>query len=186
LIEELLDVSRIVAGKLALHTEVVDLADVVHIAIDTVRPSADAKTIGLEVDAEAGCLVKGDAVRLQQVVGNLLHNAVKFSRMGGRIQVSLKPVNAQAAIVVQDEGVGIAPELLPFVFDRFRQADGVATRSHGGLGLGLTVVRHLVTAHDGSITAHSKGTGQGATFAIALPLQPSMTVTLEQLPTTVG
>ena len=183
LIEELLDVSRILAGKVPLRSEVVDLLEVVRASIDVIGPSADAKTVSVEIDADSeGCPVNGDPVRLRQVVWNLLSNAVKFSGTGGRVVVSIKPVNGQATLLVQDEGVGIPPEFLPSVFDRFRQADPAANRTYGGLGLGLTVVRHLVEAHGGTVTAHSMGVGRGATFALALPLVSSFSDAVTPLP----
>ncbi|HEY0406028.1 MAG TPA: ATP-binding protein, partial [Pyrinomonadaceae bacterium] len=143
-------------------------------AMEAVRPAADAKAIRLEaeLDKEIG-LVMGDPARLQQVIWNLLSNAVKFTPHGGRIELSLRESDAHAEIVVTDTGEGIKAEFLPFVFDRFRQADGSTTRVHGGLGLGLAIVRHLVELHGGTVKAASDGEGQGASFIIALPLSAS-------------
>jgi signal transduction histidine kinase/CheY-like chemotaxis protein len=171
LIDDLLDVSRVIAGKLRLDVRSVDLKRVVEDAIDSVRPAADARSIRLQsvLDPRAGPIT-GDPARLQQVVWNLLMNAVKFTDRGGRVQVHLQRVNSHVEIVVSDTGHGIAPELLPFIFDRFRQADSSSTRAHGGLGLGLALVKHLVELHGGSVVAHSAGEGKGATFIVNLPL----------------
>ncbi|HXG67219.1 MAG TPA: PAS domain S-box protein [Blastocatellia bacterium] len=171
LIEDLLDVSRIITGKLRLNVQPVELAAVIDAAVDVIRPAADAKGVRLQValDPLAGP-VSGDPDRLQQVVWNLLSNAVKFTPKGGRVQVRLERVNSQAEITVSDTGEGIRPEFLPYVFDRFRQADSSYTRKYGGLGLGLAIVRHLVELHGGTVAAHSGGAGQGATFKVRLPL----------------
>jgi signal transduction histidine kinase/ActR/RegA family two-component response regulator len=171
LIEDLLDFSRINAGKLRLDVHPVDLADVIDAAIDVVRPAADAKQIRIErtLDSEAG-RVSGDHDRLQQVVWNLLSNAVKFTPRGGSVQVRLERVNSHCELAVSDTGEGIAPGFLPFVFDRFSQADSSSTRAHTGLGLGLGIVRHLVELHGGTVQAFSQGVGCGATFVVRLPL----------------
>lgn len=171
LIEDILDVSRIVTGKLRLDVRPVELAAVVDAAIDAVRPAADAKGIRIEttLDPRAGP-VSGDPNRLQQIVWNLASNAVKFTGKGGRIQVRLHSVSSYVDIVVSDTGEGISTEFLPYVFDRFRQADATSTRSHGGLGLGLAIVRHLVEMHGGTVFANSPGEGMGATFTVKLPL----------------
>ncbi|OKH37870.1 hypothetical protein NIES2119_12025 [[Phormidium ambiguum] IAM M-71] len=185
LIEDLLDVSRILQGKLRLTLRPVTLLPIIETAVETVRPTAEAKNIHLQLihEPEIG-KVLGDSERLQQVVGNLLNNAVKFTPNGGRVQVELSlQVNhnsiAQTSsfveeqfvqIIVRDSGQGIKPEFLPYVFDRFRQADSSITRTHGGLGLGLAIVRHLVELHNGSVAADSAGEGKGATFIIKLPL----------------
>ena len=171
LIDDLLDVSRIISGKLRLDVQPVDLAQVVEAAVDVVRPAATAKGIRLQVvlDPLAGPIV-GDPGRLQQVVWNLLSNAVKFTPKDGRVQVHLQRVNSQAEIVISDSGQGISPEFLPHVFDRFRQADGTRTRRHGGLGLGLAIVRHLVELHGGTVAAASGGKDEGATFTVRLPI----------------
>lgn len=170
LIEGVLDVSRIVSGKLQLDIRPLQLSTVVESAVDSVRPMADAKNMTLRVNngVDPEPLVNGDAGRLQQVVWNLLSNAVKFSPAGGEIEVSLRPVNSSVEVVVKDQGQGIAGEFLPHVFDRFRQADSTTTRKHGGLGLGLAIVRHLVELHGGTVTAESDGPGKGATFRVRL------------------
>ncbi len=171
LIEDILDVSRIVTGKLRLDVRPVELAPVVDAAIDAVRPAADAKGIRIEtiLDPRAGP-VSGDPNRLQQIVWNLVSNAVKFTGKDGRVQVQLQRVSSYVEIVVSDTGQGISAEFLPYVFDRFRQADATSTRRHGGLGLGLAIVRHLVEMHGGTADANSPGEGMGASFLIKLPL----------------
>jgi PAS domain S-box-containing protein len=170
LVADLLDVSRIISGKLRLDVRTVDLISIVNAAIDSVRPAVEAKGIQLQtmLDAETGP-ISGDADRLQQIVWNLLTNAVKFTPKGGEIQVKVQRIDSHAEIVVTDSGVGIRKEFLPYVFDRFRQADASTTRIHGGLGLGLSIVRQLVDLHGGSVNVHSEGEGQGATFTITLP-----------------
>ncbi|HVG21246.1 MAG TPA: PAS domain S-box protein, partial [Blastocatellia bacterium] len=171
LIEDILDVSRIITGKLRLEVHPIDLTPVIEAAIDAVRPAADAKEIRLQtiLDPRAGP-VSGDPSRLQQVVWNLVSNAVKFTPRAGRIQVRLERVNSHVEIIVSDTGQGIAADLLPHIFDRFRQGDSSSTRVHGGLGLGLAIVRHLVELHGGTVQAWSPGDGRGATFAVKLPL----------------
>lgn len=170
LVSDLLDVSRIISGKLRLDVRQVDLISIVNAAIDSIRPAADAKTIRLQtiLDPAAGP-ISGDADRLQQIVWNLLTNAVKFTPKGGRIQVKLQRVDSHVEIVVSDSGVGIRKEFLPYVFDRFRQADASTTRTQGGLGLGLSIVHQLVDLHGGSVSVYSEGEGKGATFTISLP-----------------
>lgn len=171
LIEDLLDISRIITGKLRLHVRPIELVPVIEAAIDTVRPAADAKQVRIQsvLDPAAGP-VSGDSDRLQQVVWNLLSNAVKFTPKGGRVQVRLERVNSHIEIVVSDTGQGISAEFLPYIFERFKQADSTHTRSHGGLGLGLAIVRHLVELHGGSVQAQSPGEGQGTTIVVQLPL----------------
>ncbi|MBD0369739.1 MAG: PAS domain S-box protein [Pyrinomonadaceae bacterium] len=171
LIEDLLDVSRIITGKLRLETRPVELVPVIEAAIDSIQPAAEAKEIVLEraLDPTASPVL-GDTARLQQVVWNLLSNAVKFTPKGGRVRVSLERSDSYAAISVTDTGVGISQEFLPYVFDRFRQADSSSTRAHGGLGLGLAIVRHLVELHGGIVSATSDGTQRGARFTVNLPL----------------
>jgi PAS domain S-box-containing protein len=171
LIEDLLDMSRIIAGKVRLDVQRLSLCDVIEGAIDAVAPGAQAKGVRLDkvLDSVAGP-VSGDPNRLQQVVWNLLSNAVKFTPKGGRVLVVLERVNSHVEISVTDSGKGIKPDFLPFVFERFRQEDASTTRKHGGLGLGLSIVRHLTELHGGSVRAKSPGEGQGATFTIALPL----------------
>jgi signal transduction histidine kinase len=171
LIEDLLDVSRIISGKFTLDLSAVVLSHIVDSAIDVVRPAAEAKQIVIEFGKPAVPLrVPGDAARLQQAVWNLLSNAVKFTPQHGCIIVHLDRAETQARISISDNGIGISKEFLPFVFDRFRQADGSSTRKHGGLGLGLAIVRHIVEMHGGSVRAESNGTGNGTTFTIELPL----------------
>jgi CheY-like chemotaxis protein len=160
-----------VSGKLRLDVQPVDLPLVVHNAVATVQPAADAKGIRVQslIDPNVGP-VSGDPNRLQQVVWNLLSNAVKFTPKQGRVQVRVERVNSHIEIVVSDTGVGIRPEFLPHVFERFRQADAGTTRQTGGLGLGLSIARHIVEMHGGSVEAASGGEGQGATFRVRLPL----------------
>jgi signal transduction histidine kinase/ActR/RegA family two-component response regulator len=170
LVADLLDVSRIISGKLRLDVRPVDLISIINAAIDSIRPAADAKTIRLQATLDpAACSISGDADRLQQIVWNLLTNAVKFTPKGGRIQVKLQRVDSHVDIIVSDSGVGISKEFLPHVFDRFRQGDASTTRIHGGLGLGLSIVHQLVDLHGGSVAVHSEGEGKGATFTINLP-----------------
>ena len=170
LIEDILDVSRIVSGNLRLNPRPVHLQQVIDAAVDSIRPSADLKQIQLEmkIDPKAGP-VSGDPDRLQQVIWNLLSNAVKFTPAAGKIDVRLTGANSHVEIIVSDTGQGIHPEFLPHVFDRFRQADGSKTRRHGGLGLGLAIVRNLVELHGGSVKADSDGEGKGTVFTISLP-----------------
>jgi signal transduction histidine kinase len=174
LIADLLDVSRIITGKLRLELGAVDLTRVIEAVLDTVRPALDAKRIalGIDLDPAAGA-VWGDADRLQQVVWNLLSNAIKFTPQGGRVGVELARAPGGVEIRVRDTGAGIGPELLPYVFDRFRQGDSATTRSHGGLGLGLSIARHLVELHGGTIAAGSEGAGRGAVFTLSLPAEPA-------------
>ena len=170
LVEDLLDVSRITAGKLVLDARPIDLAAVAEAAVDAVRTDAEAKQVRLEQVFELGEGVQGDPARLQQVVWNLLANAVKFSPRGGRVLLRLARADGQAIISVRDEGEGIAAEFLPHIFEPFRQADGTSTRAYGGLGLGLAIVHDVVELHRGTIEVESKGKGQGATFTVKLPL----------------
>lgn len=172
LIKDILDMSQIIRGKLRLNIQPVELIPIVEAAIDTVRPAADAKEICLEwqFDPTVG-VVMGDANRLQQLVWNLLGNAVKFTPIGGSVSLQLNRLDSYIEIRVSDTGVGIAPEFLPHVFERFRQADSSTTRSHGGLGLGLAIVRHLVELHGGTVYANSSGIGQGTTFTVNLPMK---------------
>src|SRR5215813_2564793 len=173
LINDLLDVSRIITGKMSLDIGLLQLGSVIESAVETVRPAADAKGIRLNVLLDpAAESVSGDAHRLQQVVWNLLSNAIKFAPKGGRVDVRLERINSQVEITVADNGQGIKPEFLPYVFDRFRQEDGGASRRQGGLGLGLAIVRHLVELHGGTVRAASKGLDKGATFTVTLPMAP--------------
>jgi signal transduction histidine kinase/CheY-like chemotaxis protein len=171
IIEDLLEVSRIVTGKLRLDLRPLELTPILAAAADTLRGAAEAKGVGLmtRIEEPVGP-VHGDPDRLQQILWNLLSNAVKFTGPGGRVEMSLERTATHAVIRVRDDGQGIAPEFLPYVFDRFRQADSSTTRRHGGLGLGLAIVRHLVELHGGTVAADSPGTGRGATFTVELPL----------------
>ncbi len=171
LIEDLLDMSRIISGKVRLNVQPVDLSDVIDAAVASVAPAAAAKGIRIQkvVEPLAGP-VMGDPARLQQIVWNLLSNAIKFTPKEGRVQVVLKLVNSHLEIVVSDTGTGLKPEFLPHVFERFRQADATTTRRYGGLGLGLAIVKHLSEMHGGDVRAASPGENQGATFSVHLPL----------------
>jgi len=169
IVNDLLDVSRITSGKLRLNMEPVDLTKVIHAAVETVGPASDAKEIHIDLDLQSAAVTWGDADRLQQVMWNLLANAVKFTPNGGRILVELRDIEGPVEIRVTDNGIGIDPEFLPFVFERFRQANTSRTRVHGGLGLGLAIVRHLVESHGGTVHAESSGDERGATFIVRLP-----------------
>ncbi|MDB4941757.1 MAG: signal transduction histidine kinase [Labilithrix sp.] len=171
LIEDLLDVSRIISGKMKLEVGAVAIDTVIERALEVVRLGAEVKNVSLDVSLDpAANEVIGDAARLQQVVWNLLANAVKFTPKGGRIAVSLTRVGDAAQLAVTDSGSGIAPEFLRHVFDRFKQADSASTRAHGGLGLGLAIVKNIVELHGGTVAAHSDGLGTGSTFTVLLPL----------------
>ncbi len=170
LIDDLLDISRIVTGKLKLHIAPIDLVPVVEAGIAAVRPAAEARRISIEVDAPDSLTMKGDDNRIQQIVWNLMSNAVKFSAEGSRIGVSVGREDGQAVIRVSDQGIGIEPELLPHVFERFWQADSSSQRAHSGLGLGLAIVKYLSELHGGTVEARSEGRGAGATFTIRVPV----------------
>ena len=170
LIEDLLDLSRITTGKLRLNPRNIVLTPIVEAAVDAIRPAADAKQISIHSDVARDIQLNGDPDRLQQVVWNLLSNAMKFTPARGRIHVVLDRIDSQAQIRVIDSGQGISPDFLRFVFDRFRQADSTTTRTHGGLGIGLTIVRHIVELHGGTVSANSAGLGKGATFTVNLPV----------------
>src|SRR5690349_471640 len=171
LIDDLLDVSRIVSGKLNLDVRPLDIASVARVAINVVQPAADAKGIAIDYDAEPGIgAISADSARLHPIVWNLLSNAVKFTPHGGKISVRVDHDGSDARVTVKDTGQGIDSEFLPRVFDRFRQADSSTTRSFGGLGLGLAIVRHLVELHGGTVSAHSDGVNKGATFTATFPL----------------
>jgi PAS domain S-box-containing protein len=173
LIDDLLDVSRIVTGKLRLEVRAADPNSFIDAAIDALRPAAEAKGVRVQKIIDTGTVsVPGDPVRLQQVVWNLLSNAVKFTPPGGRVQVHLERMNSHIEITVSDTGQGIAADFLPHVFDRFRQADQKTSRQHGGMGLGLAIVRHLVELHGGDVQAASEGEGKGSTFTVTLPITP--------------
>jgi len=171
IVEDVLDISRIVTGKIRLDVQPVDLSSLVQNAVSTVLPAADAKSIRIEtiIDPRVGP-VSGDPGRLQQVAWNLLSNAVKFTPKNGRVQVRVECVNSHVELAVSDTGIGINPDFLPYVFERFRQADGSMSRKAGGLGLGLSIVRHIIEMHGGSVQAASEGDGCGATFRVRLPL----------------
>jgi signal transduction histidine kinase len=170
IIEDLLDVSRIVAGKLRISTQPVDLLLVIHAAIDAVQPAAEAKEIKISTHVEApDLIVKADVERLQQVFWNLLSNAVKFTPHGGLIDVYLERSDSLAEVRIEDSGPGVPPEFLPHIFERFSQADGSSTRKHGGLGLGLAIVRHLVEIHGGTVSATNREAESGAILTVRLP-----------------
>ena len=170
IIEDILDMSRIVRGELRIQPELVELEPLAREVLDTVRPSAQARAIALRCRVEGGPhRMLGDPLRLRQVLWNLLSNAVKFSSPGGEVELGLARAGDDATITVHDHGCGITPEFLPHVFERFRQADSSTTRVHGGLGLGLAIVRHLVEMHGGTVVARSAGAGQGASFEVRLP-----------------
>jgi CheY-like chemotaxis protein len=171
IVEDVLDVSRIVSGKIRLNVQPVDFPTIVRNAVDAIAPAADAKGLRIEtvVDPEAAP-ISGDPERLQQILWNLLSNAVKFTNRGGKVQVRLERVDSHVELTVSDTGIGIAPEFLPHVFERFRQADGGSTRERGGLGLGLSIARQLTEMHGGVIDVSSAGLGHGATFCVRFPL----------------
>ncbi len=173
LVDDLLDVSRVISGKLAIKQEPVHLRAVVSEAIDAVRPTLTTKAVKLRMDVanDADIVIDGDADRLRQVVWNLLSNAVKFTPSGGEVSIELRKAADAVEIVVRDTGIGISRDFLPRVFDRFRQAENGPSRKHGGLGLGLAIVQHLVAAHRGTVTAHSDGPGTGAEFVVRLPIE---------------
>jgi CheY-like chemotaxis protein len=180
MVEDVLDVSRVVAGKVRLNVQPVDVPAVVQDAIATVSPAAEAKGLRIQSLIDSGTPpVSGDPARLQQVVWNLLSNAVKFTPRGGRVQVRVERTNSQVEIVVSDTGIGISAEFLPHMFERFRQADARFSREHAGLGLGLAIARHFVELHGGTISVASAGEGQGSTFRVRLP---SMIVHIEPAP----
>ena len=176
LVEDVLDVSRIITGNMRLEVRTVDLRDVVEAALESVRPAVAAKEqrLNIVLDPDAGAVL-GAPDRLQQVVWNLVMNAVKFTPRGGRIDITVRRVERHVAITVSDSGQGITLELLPHIFERFRQGDSTTTRAHGGLGIGLALVRHLVELHGGTVRAESAGGGQGAVFTVELPVTPLKT-----------
>ncbi len=182
LIDDLLDVSRIITGKLKVQIQHVDLVDVITSALDAVRPAATAKGVRLisQLDPDVEAMM-GDPDRLAQVIWNLLSNAIKFTPAGGEVVISTRRLADEAEITVRDTGAGIAPAFLPFVFDRFRQADSSSTRNQTGLGLGLAIVRHLVELHGGTVSAESAGAGKGAKFHVNLPLTGEVKVAPESL-----
>ncbi|MEQ8539224.1 MAG: ATP-binding protein [Coleofasciculus sp. D1-CHI-01] len=173
LIDDLLDVSRIIRGNLRLTVIPVDLQQVINAAIDTLQPAADAKSIQIDSFLEPSqTVIKGDSDRLQQIFWNLLSNAIKFTPTHGQVNIYLEWLENAVQIRVQDTGKGVSVDIAPYIFDRFRQAEGSITRSHGGLGLGLAIVRHLVELHGGTVWCESDGDGKGATFTVELPLKP--------------
>lgn len=173
IIEDLLDMSRILSGKVRLDVQQVNLADVIEAALETVRPSAQAKELRLQAILDPIAKpISGDPSRLQQVFWNLLSNAIKFTPKDGRVHILLERVNSHLEVTVSDTGSGISPDFLPYVFERFRQADATTTRRHGGLGLGLAIVKHLTELHGGTVRAKSAGPSQGSTFTVTLPLAP--------------
>ncbi len=183
LVEDLLDVSRVITGKLQLAIGPVDVAAVINAAIDSIQPAANSKEIQIEVTLDPAIRhISGDGNRLQQVVWNLLSNAIKFTPVNGRVNVSLKRKDTSVQISVSDTGNGIDAAFVPFIFDRFRQADGGTTRRYGGLGLGLSIVRHLVELHGGTVEADSAGAGKGATFTITLPNSIPQPTELDRAP----
>jgi CheY-like chemotaxis protein len=171
LIDDILDVSRIITGNLRLDVRPVDVREVVKASCESIQPAAAARGVEMRAVVHPHAVVVGDPDRLQQVLWNLLSNSVKFSDAGSRIDVDVRQTNAHVRIVVRDMGTGIAPDLLPHVFERFRQGDSSTTRARGGLGLGLAIVRHLVELHGGTVTAESEGAGLGATFTVDLPVR---------------
>jgi CheY-like chemotaxis protein len=173
LIDDLLDVSRIITGKLRMDVRPCDPNSFIDAAVEAVRPAAEAKGVRVQKVTDTGPIsIPGDPVRLQQVVWNLLSNAIKFTPRGGRVQIRSERINSHLEIVVSDTGQGISADFLPYVFDRFRQADQKTSRQHGGMGLGLAIVRHLVELHGGTVRAKSAGEGKGASFAVMLPISP--------------
>jgi signal transduction histidine kinase len=172
LIEDLLDMSRIVSGKVKLDMLRIELGAVIQAAVDVVRPSAEAKGVALRLHPQASPTpMIGDSARLQQVIWNLLSNSVKFTPQGGVVDVRLRREGSHVEISVADTGAGIEPEFQPYMFERFRQANSSTTRAYGGLGLGLSIVKHLVEMHSGSVSAYSAGKGRGSTFTVRLPIQ---------------
>ena len=171
IVEDVLDISRIVSGKIRLNVQPVEFPDIVRRAVDAITPAADAKGVRIEMVLDpAAAPISGDPERLQQVMWNLLSNAVKFTNRGGRVQVRLERVNSHVEVAVSDTGIGISPEFLPHVFERFRQADAGISRERGGLGLGLSIARQLTEMHGGTIDVSSGGVNQGATFRVKIPV----------------
>jgi signal transduction histidine kinase/ActR/RegA family two-component response regulator len=174
LIDDLLDVSRIMSRTLRIERTAVDLKTVIDNAVQAVQPASDAKNVHVTTDADPWLgFIQGDSARLEQVISNLLSNAVKFTPDGGAVHVQLRRVRDSVEVEIRDTGQGISADFLPYIFEPFRQADGSTTREHGGLGLGLSIVKHLVEAHGGSVEAQSAGAGQGAVFAVRLPIDPA-------------
>jgi signal transduction histidine kinase/CheY-like chemotaxis protein len=179
IVGDLLDISRAITGKLRVNPTQIDLTNVVELAIEGVRPAADAKRIQIDAELDPkAAIIRGDGDRLQQVAWNLLANAVKFTPKSGRVRVQLRRIDSDIEFIVSDTGEGIESHFLPHVFDSFRQAETVTSREHGGLGIGLSVAKHIVEIHGGSIRAESAGPGQGATFVVRLPVSPLVSATL--------
>jgi signal transduction histidine kinase len=170
LIEDLLDVSRIVTGKLRLEMKPLSFRAVLNTAVESVRPAAEQSDVRIDLALDEDATIQGDQARLQQVVWNLLTNAIKFTPQGGWIRITVCRMDDRIRATVTDSGAGISKEFLPYVFDRFRQEDGAATREHAGLGIGLSIVRHLVELHGGTVTACSDGEGKGASFVVEFPI----------------
>jgi PAS domain S-box-containing protein len=172
LVSDLLDISRVITGKLRINARPVDITNSLESALESIRPAAEAKQIQIEIEREPyATVVTGDADRLQQVLWNLLSNAVKFTPRGGQVKVSITRSDSQLELTISDTGAGINPEFLPYIFERFTQADTTTARSHAGLGLGLSIVRHIIELHGGTVTAQSEGAGKGASFRITLPVR---------------
>ncbi len=179
LVGDLLDVSRVINGNIRIDPAQMDLRDVVQMAVEGIRPAAEAKRLTIVTDLDHdSCLLRGDADRLQQVVWNLLTNAVKFTPKDGRLRIDLHRVGSDLELVVEDTGIGIAPDFLPHMFDSFRQSDSTTTRTHGGLGVGLAIAKHLVTLHGGTLEGSSDGVGHGARFTVRLPISPVVSSTV--------
>jgi signal transduction histidine kinase len=173
IVGDVLDMSRIITGRMQLAIESIEIGAIVASAIETVRPAADAKDLSIVVGVEEGLpMIQGDSARLQQILWNLMSNAVKFTPVGGRITIAARRGGRGVLVSVADTGAGLDAGFLPYAFDRFRQADQSFTRTQGGLGLGLDIVKHLVELHGGQVTAHSEGPNAGATFVVELPLLP--------------
>src|SRR3989449_1617404 len=183
LIQDILDVSGIINGKMLLKMSSVDIRGMVDGAPDTLRPAAEAKRITVTIDVPDVLETCGDRDRLQQVVWNLLSNAIKFTPRDGRVSVRVENLGTDLRIIVSDNGHGIAPAFLPHIFDRFSQADSTMTRAHGGLGLGMAIVRHLVELHGGTVQAESEGENRGATFMVTLPIRVYEDPVEQPLPT---
>jgi PAS domain S-box-containing protein len=183
LVSDLLDISRVITGKLRINARPVDITNSLESALESIRPAAEAKQIKIEIEREPyATVVTGDADRLQQVFWNLLANAVKFTPRGGRIEIKVARVDSHLEMAITDTGAGISAEFLPYIFDRFSQADTTSARHHAGLGLGLSIVRHIVELHGGTVTAESRGVGQGATFRVTLPVRALDIRSAESMP----
>jgi len=179
LVSDLLDISRMITGKIRIDPAQVDLANLITLVLEDARFALEAKRLSLHVDLTVtDSVMRGDAERLRQVIWNLLANAIKFTAKGGDVWVSLQRVDSDLECVVRDSGAGIAPEVLPYIFDSFRQSDSKTTRAHGGLGLGLSIAKHLIDLHGGSLEARSDGIGKGTSFSVRLPVSPLISTTV--------